>query len=714
MLSKLTNANTSKPNQHTQQTQSPTLEQKIQELLKIEKDDNYKDQINNLFKNTPPLVPTIVDRMFKSESEKQWIQKKFNTLNPEERIPLFKRYLDKLATDQGFKPIKSVDELNLLSNAYDSVTQGNEKINTIVSAVSLTTMTSSVITTAVLAGLITTAAIAIPPVGFSIAAVAMFCVLGRCYTTFSGRYSKSAELIYIVSACLGFSTSIITLTGKMAPFYSLIQFILNNATPIADANPKPIENIKDAVKEDNKLPKPKYEHNLYTVTINKNELKFKGETLNNIHNEIQKSGAWAVVELCSYKFLFFLMKTIDFTTNNLGANQYLFWSSFLSQVSFEHPYFMPNSTDSSKYTFKYSKEYCAKMRDLVNLTDKGENTLTESTSRRFGLGKNDKPAKDVTKYKDNDSSTNFMCLNMNDFIMDELKTKLSFALGNTKATIDKTLQEHAHIILDKNIENICKLYPKLIYAVLTHEQIKTANITSEQITPDQIKTANITSEQIKTVKINALDAKFTQVLNDRYFGNIEKDIWGNPAIKLVPGSKANFIKQLVRITVELHNNGQLKPPSKGGYRKTSHNKYTKRHTPQKTHLSKTVKNQYVGGMVIPSPLRRLYQVMTGALDQQYREMLREYTILTANFTLINNEYMMHYNFATRNLVTDDNKDFHYIFKQFETEHNASLNQLTLSVSELKEQQNNSAVSSIIELESGNGETSSTRSSVNDL
>ena len=115
-------------------------------------------------------------------------------------------------------------------------------------------------------------------------------------------------------------------------------------------------------------------------------------------------------------------------------------------------------------------------------------------------------------------------------------------------------------------------------------------------------------------------------------------------------------------------------------------------------------------MVIPSPLRRLYQVMTGALDQQYREMLREYTILTANFTLINNEYMMHYNFATRNLVTDDNKDFHYIFKQFETEHNASLKQLTLSVNELNETEVTSAVAVDSEPGSDNGQTSSSISS----
>jgi hypothetical protein len=599
------------------------ITKQVLELTTLNLDNNilttitYKGPILN-------TVHNIVTRIKKSKSETDWIRTKFNSIQDQsQRINLFKQYLEKVATEQGFKPINSVQDFNLLSNDYDNVTRGNEQINTIVSAVSIGTITSSAIGTAVAAGVITAVSVAIPPVGITIAAVAMFCVLGRCCTTFSGRYSKSAELIYIVSACLGFSTSIITLTGKMAPFYALINKIL-----VQTKSDPGFKNYEPA--------------SVYPVTIGNTTYSFTGKTLQNLETAIVKSGAWTTVDVCSYKFLYFLMKTIDFTTNNLGEQQYMFWASLLTQVSFKEHHFTSDDENSRKYTFKYSKDYCAKMNDLITQKYNGKDNLKVPNIN-----------------KNTNDDTNFMCLNMNDFIMDQLKSKVIKCLNTTSSGLGYSLTTQAIEILNNNKGKM---------------------------------------EEDKIQKL--IEVAFTKVFTDKYFGNIEKttsfqstDVLQKPLYII---GKTNFITQLARISIELYETDQLSAPSvfgrakikkiNAGYRKPSYNnKYTKRHRNQKTNLSKTAKNQYGGGLGIPSPMRRFYSVMTQPLDQQYREMLREYTILTANFTLINNEYMMHYNYATRNLVTNDNdkKGFIEIFNAFETENLVSINKLNFTIKEVE-------------------------------
>jgi len=62
---------------------------------------------------------------------------------------------------------------------------------------------------------------------------------------------------------------------------------------------------------------------------------------------------WRIVQENLYKFLLFLIGTVDFTLEGLGAAQWLFWNGLLSRVDF-------SSTPDPTKLFKYSRSYCNK------------------------------------------------------------------------------------------------------------------------------------------------------------------------------------------------------------------------------------------------------------------------------------------------------------------------------------------------------------------
>jgi hypothetical protein len=261
---------------------------------------------------------------------------------------------------------------------------------------------------------------------------------------------------------------------------------------------------------------------------------------------------------------------------------------------------------------------------------------------------------------------------MNDFIMDEMKRKILICLTRTSYGIDIESVKQTIYMFSNNTAPESQNEPTA----------NNKNLLKQSKTLLDNSKSNSDKDKIKTLK-----GIFTTVFDKKYFGNVAKT-WWNRDVKKTPIYKDGldkFTTELARITVELYNLKALEYSvssdiihrgtlnlSHGGNNK----QYTKRYNKLKPRLSKTAKKQpHVGGgldLLSISPLRRFAYVMTQPIDQQYREMLREYTILTANYSLISNEYAMHYNEASRIVGI---QKFNEKYNEFEKNNEEAMNTL---------------------------------------
>jgi len=138
--------------------------------------------------------------------------------------------------------------------------------------------------------------------------IACVCIIAKCCTMVWGRMTKYRELSYICSACFSYVTTLMVNVKEMLLFYSIAK----------------TENLK---------------------------------ALN-----ITTGPVWRIVQENLYKFLLFLIGTVDFTLEGLGAAQWLFWNGLLSRVDF-------SSTPDPTKLFKYSRGYCNKKSYDTNKID---------------------------------------------------------------------------------------------------------------------------------------------------------------------------------------------------------------------------------------------------------------------------------------------------------------------------------------------------------
>lgn len=315
--------------------------------------------------------------------------------------------------------------------------------------------------------------------------ITCICVIARCATFIKGRYTKNRELSYICSACFGFVTMLMTNVKEMLMFYS-----------IADQQ-------------------------IITQLA------------------IRASPVWTVVQENLYKFLFFLIETIDFSSSNLGAKQYLFWNGLLSQVDLTRD---PTSTK----VFKYSRSYC---------------TATE-----------------------NPNKTNQICDNYNDMVMRVLEDKLLAVIAKKDRTYFDDVPESVILPRDIAQESTFKYYLKQLRYSQNHS--------SQQVFEPESRLKQSNSSHISL-------------------------------------------------------SGLLASPRLGGGKRF----LTKKN--QKKHNRLTKKKHYGGGIIkgggrLGDFYRRMKNInvtsaFTNPVNQLYREMLREYVIMTGNVSLIMTEYTLHYN-----------------------------------------------------------------------
>ena len=150
--------------------------------------------------------------------------------------------------------------------------------------------------------------------GFLAPGVPQIVCIGRAMVLGVTKYQKNKELSYLSSECLSFVANISRDLAQMYAFYSL--------TPV----------INKGVKIDEAL---------YEVLV-KN----------------------------LFKFLYFLIDSIDFTNTALGPHQYLFWQTFLARIDFST---LNYSKTIEANTYRYSCAECIpnELRKKLRETSKG-------------------------------------------------------------------------------------------------------------------------------------------------------------------------------------------------------------------------------------------------------------------------------------------------------------------------------------------------------
>jgi len=370
--------------------------------------------------------------------------------------------------------------------------------------------------------------------------IACICLIARCCTMVWGRMTKYRELSYICSACFSYVTTLMVNVKDMLLFYS-----------IAD----------------------------------KNKLK----ELN-----ITTGPVWRIVQENLYKFLLFLIGTVDFTLEGLGAAQWLFWNGLLSRVDF-------SSTPDPTKLFKYSRSYCNK-----------------------------------TSY---DNKKIDICDNYNDMVMRLLEEKVSLVL-EIKLAADSNYLNGAQIPgnfpADLLKEETFKHYLSLYNNVREEEFEKKS----------KIYTAFKDDDEEKSTPGGRLSRRYRN--KTRFSGKKIKR--GNKITKrkyydknLIRGGGIPFFSETVilikRVGTEvLVDTRNYLTKLLEAYKKSAANQTRAKDVASA--MKTVLKDLTIGNY---NRLKNATKAMFNPVNQLYREMLREYVIMTGNVSLIMTEYTLHYN-----------------------------------------------------------------------
>jgi hypothetical protein len=337
-------------------------------------------------------------------------------------------------------------------------------------------------------------------------------------------------------------------------------------------------------------------------------------------NNINKSATWNVIQENLWKFLIFLITQIEFSIDSLGEKQYIFWKLFLETVTFSRNESVSRTitVDTVQtqipYSFKYTHNYCSR-----------------------------------PEHKNSP-----ICNNFNDELMRVLEEKIKFLL-----------------------EHIRRKYQESNLAVRLTKGVLNASGARSQQQPKQNDNAKI-KEGIKLFK-NDILKKFEKYNKSSSYGFI------NGAIESFCLTLTRFADELYTEQEDLHSTIKVSvkeqspttvtptPRRVGGskFRKTKKEKSLNRRT-KKIHNVINVKLRQSGGRFFADWLRSL------TATQVYRELLREYTIMTANVAVVTTDYVLHYNKCILLLGLDVYKEAY----KTQLEKNEKIKQLKSELDEL--------------------------------
>jgi hypothetical protein len=509
--------------------------------------ENKAKLINSINKKIPSLTPEILGNL--SEPS-------LKLLDSNSNIPEELDYMKKLFTgsedDVKHKLSEYIEHFN--SNEFKHRNEGETKflsheydktfreLEMLDSYVALLGIGSSSTITVATAGV--GAATAVP-------VIACICLIARCCTMVWGRMTKYRELSYICSACFSYVTTLMVNVKDMLLFYS-----------IAD---------KDKLKKLN----------------------------------ITTGPVWRIVQENLYKFLLFLIGTVDFTLEGLGAAQWLFWNGLLSRVDF-------SSTPDPTKLFKYSRSYCNK-----------------------------------TSY---DNKKIDICDNYNDMVMRLLEEKVSLVLEIKLAADSNYLKGArkpesfpADLLKEETFKHYLSLYK---FDVLSAPSKLSINLAPSKLSINLNEDSEEDDDESESKSGGRLSRHYRN--KTRFSGKKIKR--GNKITK-----RKYYDKKLIRgggwfpfseTFILIKRVGYNAALDTRNYLTKLHEAYKKSAADQTrvrdatSVIKKTFTDLTKGNY---NRLKNATKAMLIPVNQLYREMLREYVIMTGNVSLIMTEYTLHYN-----------------------------------------------------------------------
>lgn len=364
----------------------------------------------------------------------------------------------------------------------------------------------------------------------AVAPLAAIGIVAKGFQLVASKSVKSNELSYISSACLTFVTNITRDVREMTMFYD-------------------------------------------TQLANDKQIKIDPALV-------------GVLQANLYKFLYFLIDNIDFTLQNLGAMQYVFWAGFLSKIDF-NTYETDDQNRDYDGKYRYSHKKCIPDKLRLNLRKKKVVILS-------------KGAEGFTKCFD---ETN--CNSYNDILM-------------------RLLEYNVHILMKTfyNGNSDFKLLQAKVTGLSKDEVFKLDNSELSTKLDDVVVGTDLKLKGIALVVIQlnrlAKELWVNQTDLDAYLKNSTYTGYASSSI-------SGLRQKLPSFTFRSNN----KVATSSG------------------EVNVNVDDDDENAALLQNGGASLFGIITlfGSPNQKYREMLREYTIMTGNFSMLISRYNLDYHKA---------------------------------------------------------------------